>query len=178
MDSDSGPFLLGGQRGLHCGRLQKVVGSTSGNGEEGELTQGAVPGEGVWPRVSRNWFVQDVALGRFKSHLRQAENDSCCWAARGGPLRAAMIVNGHLTSSGWALLKQPTYYLKSLGYCRNHLLYTVEPLYCGHLGDLVKERFPHFRDKSILKKLYLGQQSVLITEVSLFQGCPLRGVPL
>ena len=67
-------------------------------------------------------------------------------------------------------------------------------LYCGHLGDLVKcsvysgtpllwtpwgpgevsciERCPHFRGK-------LGHSKVsLLAEVFLFQGCPLRGVPL
>ena len=57
---------------------------------------------------------------------------------------------------------------------------TVEPLYCGHLGDLsCIERCPHFRGKFTLRKYYFGtQQSVLISGVSLFQGCPLRGVPL
>ena len=51
----------------------------------------------------------------------------------------------------------------------------MEPLKCGHLGDLVKcpiWRCPHFRSY-IIKKAYLGQN-----EVSLFRGCPLRGVPL
>ena len=37
-------------------------------------------------------------------------------------------------------------------------------------------RSPHFRGKFILTKHI--EQSVLNTEVSVCQGCPLRGVPL
>ena len=77
----------------------------------------------------------------------------------------------------------------------------MEPLYCGHLGDLVKypvysgtpllwtpwgpgevsciERCPHFRGINLLQESVFGTQiSVLSTEMSLFQGRPLKGVPL
>ena len=62
----------------------------------------------------------------------------------------------------------------------------MEPLYCGHLGKVSYiERCPHLRGICFLssfkgyvsvKKAYLGFGKV--TEVSLFQGCPLGGVPL
>ena len=38
------------------------------------------------------------------------------------------------------------------------------------------ERCPYFRGK--ISSIFGTQQNVLNTEVSLFQGCPLRGVPL
>ena len=50
------------------------------------------------------------------------------------------------------------------------------------LGDLVKvsciERCPHFRGEFLLRKHTWDKAKRLNTEVSLFQGCPLRGVPL
>ena len=58
----------------------------------------------------------------------------------------------------------------------------MEPLYLGHLGNLVKSAVLRgvlisgvgLYDKSILG----AQQSVLSTEAFLFQRSPLRGVPL
>ena len=52
---------------------------------------------------------------------------------------------------------------------------SVEPLYCGHLGDLVKchvKRCPHFRGNLFCKKTYLG-----CSKMSLIQRCP-SGCPL
>ena len=40
------------------------------------------------------------------------------------------------------------------------------------------ERCPRFRGKLYEKSISGTYQSVLNTEVSLFHGCPLRGVPL
>ena len=64
---------------------------------------------------------------------------------------------------------------KDLLYCYTYkmfLWYTVEPLYCGHLGDLVKcpiERCPRFRGKFLLEKhIY----NVGLRKVSLIQRCP------
>ena len=78
------------------------------------------------------------------------------------------------------------------------LLGVMIPLYCGHLGDLVKcpvysgtpllwtpwgpgevsciEKCPHFRGNNILRKYIIWNiAKCLISEVSLFQECPLRG---
>ena len=53
--------------------------------------------------------------------------------------------------------------------------HTVESLYCGHLGDQIKCSVE--RDVLISRENFLAYlESVL--KVSLFHGCPLRGVPL
>ena len=49
----------------------------------------------------------------------------------------------------------------------------LEPLYCGHLGDLAK--CPHFRGKFRLTEHIWDIASVLNADMSLFQGCPFRG---
>ena len=51
------------------------------------------------------------------------------------------------------------------------IVYTVEPLYCGHLGGPSKvsciERCPHFRGKFLFKTAQFGH-----SKVSLVQRCP------
>ena len=90
--------------------------------------------------------------------------------------------------------EKPEYYNLGLGvYGGIEATPSVESLYCGYLGDLVK--CPVYRGVLIsgvnlnntihvaaivLMPLHLfgTKQSALNTEVSLFQGCPLRGAPL
>ena len=65
----------------------------------------------------------------------------------------------------------------------HHQKTTVELLYRGHLGtwrSVLYREVSSFQGYIYTKKAYLHgtQQSVLNTEVSLFQRCPLRGVPL
>ena len=59
-------------------------------------------------------------------------------------------------------------------YSRTPLMWT--PWGPGEVSCI--ERCPHFRGKFLLRKHIGDIESVHNTEVSLFLGCPLRGVPL